>query len=225
MNTVFSGIVVLISRWGASRSKVSRWACCTMWCPPAVDIYQWKLQGIMCTIPCEKGLVESSARAGDVKRVEAKWLSIPWNCQTRRRQYCGWYWQSCSSSTNGTHSPTIRIDPSTQLVLATVLGYAAAVQLETRTETLVEVWDHGSTELGNYGQVNTRTGPNTGGFGQRQSALQFRFAVVSILAAIMLSNSHHIMTWYIRKWFSSTSSLTPWSPICNRINIRWVTME
>jgi len=42
-------------------------------------------------------------------------------------------------------------------------------------------------------------------------------------APIKYFSSDHITIWYICKRYSSACSFTPFSPICDQINIRWVT--
>jgi len=65
INTVISGILVLISWWGAPNNRVSWLADCTMSKPPAVGINKWEWRVITCIIHSETGSLEGTARAID----------------------------------------------------------------------------------------------------------------------------------------------------------------
>jgi len=105
MNTVFSSFLVSISRWGASHNRLSCWAGCTGFRPPAAEIYKSMWQGIASIIPSEKGSLEGTSRAVDLKLVQPRQQSIPRNHRNGRRRYCGWYRQSCIASMSGTAAP------------------------------------------------------------------------------------------------------------------------
>jgi len=111
ITVVLSHFSVSISRWGASHNILSWWADCNACSPPAAEIYKWKLQGITCIIPSEKGSLEGTARAVDLKWVEPRRLSIDRNCRNSRRRYRGRYRRLCSSSKTGTPTPHYEISP------------------------------------------------------------------------------------------------------------------
>jgi len=119
---VFSGFLVLISRWGASHHRVSWWAGSTTCRPPSVRIYKWKWWGIWCIIPSKKRWLEGTASAVDVKWVEYRRLSISQNCWNWRGQHHRRHHRWCSSSTSGTPTPCYRIFPWQQLSWASDCG-------------------------------------------------------------------------------------------------------
>jgi len=114
INTVFSGFLVSISRWGASHNRLSWWAGFTAVRPPAVVTYKWKWQMIACIIPSETGLLEGTARDVDLNLIKPRRLSIPCNSRNCRRWYHGQYRWLCSASTPGTPTPHFQISPQSQ---------------------------------------------------------------------------------------------------------------
>jgi len=75
-NTIFSGFLVLISRWGFSYNRVSSWTGCMVSRPPAGRIKKWHWRGIVYIILSEIAFLEGTARAVDLKWIQpGDWVS------------------------------------------------------------------------------------------------------------------------------------------------------
>ena len=89
INTVCSGLLKSIPRWGASHNWLSWWAGCTTLRPHAAEINQWKWGEVVCFIPSETESLECTAGAVRLKWVEPRWLSILSNSQNYIKRYHG----------------------------------------------------------------------------------------------------------------------------------------
>jgi len=117
INMVFSGFLVSIPRWGASQNRFSWWAGCTVFRPPAAEIYKWKWQGIASISPSEKGSLEGTAGSVHLTWVKSKRLIIPLNRRNRRRWCYAQFTWSCSASMSGTTTLCYWISPWSQWCL------------------------------------------------------------------------------------------------------------
>jgi len=113
-NTVFSGILVMISRWVSSHDRQCCWAGCTQFIPPAAEIDKWEWWGIECSIWSDKWFLERTARVVYPKWCKPRWHRLPQNhhtCQNWLQTSCGWYHLSCSACASSTPILCHQISP------------------------------------------------------------------------------------------------------------------
>ena len=114
--------------------------------------------------------------------------------------------------------------PWAWLVLATVPGNPATVQVGTGTVALVLFWNRDGFELPNDQRFQTPTTPSTTVLLPGLHSAEPHFCELRSLALIKYSSSDRITIQYICKWCPFAYSFTPYSPIRDQINIIWVTV-